>query len=110
IPPNSSSAGVSFMPPITTSASGPGTASGQVDIRGPRFVAFITTGVLVVVLLLAAVATPAATVLIAIQAVVFALGATLGPRLHPYGLIYAHLIAPRSGPVTETEPAAPLRF
>ncbi|WP_280413858.1 DUF4395 domain-containing protein [Nocardia carnea] len=98
------------MPPITTSTSGPGTAAGQVDIRGPRFVAWITTGVLVVVLLLAAVSTPAAAVLIAIQTVVFALGAGLGPRRHPYGLLYARLVAPRLGPVTETEPAAPLRF
>lgn len=98
------------MPPITTSVSVPGTAAGQVDIRGPRFVAWITTGVLVVVLLLAAVAPPAAAILIAIQAVVFASGAALGPRRHPYGLLYARLVAPRLGPVTETEPAAPLRF
>src|SRR5690606_35115672 len=59
---------------------------------------------------LAAVSTPAAAVLIAIQTVVFALGAGLGPRRHPYGLLYARLVAPRLGPVTETEPAAPLRF
>ncbi|WP_280422095.1 DUF4395 domain-containing protein [Nocardia carnea] len=98
------------MPRITTSASGPGTAAGQVDIRGPRFVAWITTGVLVVVLLLATVAPPAAAVAIAVQAAVFASGAALGPRRHPYGLLYARLVAPRLGPVTETEPTAPLRF
>ncbi|MBF6349608.1 DUF4395 domain-containing protein [Nocardia flavorosea] len=97
------------MPPITT-AGGPATAAGQVDIRGPRFVAWVTTAVLVVTLLLAAVATPAATVAIAFQAVVFALGAVSGPRRHPYGLLYARFVVPRLAPATETEPAAPLRF
>ncbi|MFI5715378.1 DUF4395 domain-containing protein [Nocardia sp. NPDC051750] len=97
------------MSSTTTSGSGPGLAAGH-DVRGPRFVAWVTTGVLVVVLLLAAVAPPAAAVLIAVQAVVFALGAALGPRRHPYGLIYARLVAPRLGPVTTTEPTPPLRF
>ena len=98
------------MSRTTTSATGSETITEQVDIRGPRFVAWITTAVLVVVLLLAAVATPAAAVLIAVQAVVFALGAALGPRRHPYGLLYARFVAPRLGPVTETEPTPPLRF
>ncbi|MGW5388534.1 DUF4395 domain-containing protein [Nocardia sp. NPDC003963] len=82
----------------------------RVDIRGPRFVAWVTTGVLVLILLFAAFAPAAATVLVALQTLVFALGAWLGPRRHPYGLVYARFIAPRLGPVTETEPAAPLRF
>lgn len=86
------------------------TVTNRVDIRGPRFVAWVTTGVLVLSLLLAAFAPIAATVLIAVQALVFALGARLGPRRHPYGLIYARFVAPRLGPVTETEPTAPLRF
>ncbi|WP_280400160.1 DUF4395 domain-containing protein [Nocardia carnea] len=93
----------------TTSAS-TAAAADRVDVRGPRFVAWVTTAVLIVVLLLAAVTTPAAAVLIAVQAVVFALGAVLGPRRHPYGLLYARLVAPRLGPVTETEPTPPLRF
>ncbi|MEV3965973.1 DUF4395 domain-containing protein [Nocardia sp. NPDC050193] len=82
----------------------------RVDIRGPRFVAWVTTGVLVLILLLAAFAPIAATVLVAVQVLVFALGAWLGPRRHPYGLIYVRFVAPRLGPVTETEPTAPLRF
>lgn len=81
-----------------------------VDVRGPRFVAWVTTAALVLVLLTAAVSPGAAAVILAIQALVFALGAILGPRQHPYGRIYARLIAPRLGPVTETEPEAPLRF
>lgn len=86
------------------------TVANRVDIRGPRFVAWVTTGVLVLILLLAAFAPIAATVLVAVQTVVFALGAWLGPRRHPYGLLYARLVAPRLGPVTKTEPTAPLRF
>ncbi|WP_416564592.1 DUF4395 domain-containing protein [Nocardia testacea] len=86
------------------------TVASRVDVRGPRFVAWVTTGVLVLILLLAAFAPIAATVLVAVQTVVFALGAWLGPRRHPYGLVYARFVAPRLGPVTETEPTAPLRF
>ncbi|MGW1743302.1 DUF4395 domain-containing protein [Nocardia sp. NPDC001965] len=86
------------------------TAANRVDVRGPRFVAWVTTGVLVFILLLAAFAPVAATVLVALQALVFALGAGLGPRRHPYGVIYARFVAPRLSPVGETEPTAPLRF
>lgn len=81
-----------------------------IDTRGPRFVAWVTTTALILVLLTATVSTGAATVILAIQALVFALGAILGPRRHPYGRIYARLIAPRLGPATETEPEPPLRF
>ncbi|RJO78756.1 DUF4395 domain-containing protein [Nocardia panacis] len=82
----------------------------RVDVRGPRFAAWVTSGVLVLTLLAAAFSQPLAAVLIAAQAVVFAIGAAYGPRKHPYGRIFAALVAPRLGPVTETEPAAPLRF
>ncbi|MTE11293.1 DUF4395 domain-containing protein [Nocardia aurantiaca] len=84
--------------------------AGQVDVRGPRFAAWITTAVLVLVLILAAVSVPVATVLLALQAVVFGLGATLGPRRSPYGRLYAVAVAPRVGAPTELEPVAPLRF
>jgi hypothetical protein len=82
----------------------------SVDVRGPRFAAWITTTAVLVVVLIAAFSTAAAAVLIAIQAVVFAIGAATGPRRSPYGRIYAALVAPRVGPPTETEPVAPLRF
>jgi hypothetical protein len=42
--------------------------------------------------------------------VIFAIGAAGGPRRHPYGLIFARLVAPRIGPVTEKEPVPPLKF
>ncbi|MEO3758172.1 DUF4395 domain-containing protein [Mycobacterium sp. B14F4] len=82
----------------------------QVDVRGPRFAAWVTTAVLAAVILASAVSTVGAGVLLATQAVVFALGARLGPRGHPYGLLFGALVAPRLGPVTDKEPAAPLRF
>ena len=82
----------------------------QVDVRGPRFAAWVTTAVLVVVLIVATFSVPAAGVLLAVQTLVFALGAVFGPRRSPYGLLYATLIAPRLGAPTETEPVPPLRF
>ena len=82
----------------------------QVDVRGPRFVAWVTTAVLTLTLLVSAVSASAAAVILGLQTVVFAIGATLGPRRHPYGTVYAALIAPRRGPVTESEPVPPLNF
>ncbi|MGW0248115.1 DUF4395 domain-containing protein [Nocardia goodfellowii] len=82
----------------------------SVDVRGPRFAAWLTSTVLVLVLVLAVVSPAAAAVVIGAQAIVFALGARNGPQRSPYGRIYAAVIAPRNGPVTETEPVAPLRF
>ncbi|WP_216894473.1 DUF4395 domain-containing protein [Nocardia alni] len=82
----------------------------QVDVRGPRVAAWITTAVLILVLIAAAVSPALATILIAVQAVVFALGALNGPRRSPYGWVYARLVAPRIGPATEFEPVPPLRF
>jgi len=92
----------------TTTTNTPATA--QVDVRGPRFAAWVTTGVLVTVLVVSAFSTIAATVLLALQAVVFAIGAVRGPRQHPYGLIFATLVAPRLSPVSEREPVPPLKF
>ena len=82
----------------------------QVDVRGPRFAAWLTTAVLVITLLVSSVSLGAAAVMLGLQAVVFAIGAILGPRKHPYGLIFAKLVAPRIAPVTEKEPVPPLKF
>jgi hypothetical protein len=75
-----------------------------VDPRGPRFAAWVTTAVLIVGLITGNAAVLAA------QAVVFAIGAFAGLRWHPYSLIYRVLVAPRLGPPTEREDAAPVRF
>lgn len=82
----------------------------QVDVRGPRFAAWVTTAALIATLLVAGVSAPAAGVLLGIQAVVFAIGAVAGPRKHPYGRLFAGLVAPRLAPTTEREPVPPLRF
>ncbi|MFC8043510.1 DUF4395 domain-containing protein [Nocardia sp. NPDC057353] len=86
------------------------TSSEVVDVRGPRFAAWLTSAVLVLVLVLATFSPLAAAVLLAAQAVVFAVGAAVGPKDSPYGRVFRAAVAPRVGPPTETEPAAPLRF
>lgn len=82
----------------------------QVDVRGPRFAAWITTVVLAVVLVLSTFQTTAAAVLLAVQALVFAIGAARGPRNSPYGTLFATFVAPRLAPTSEREPVAPLKF
>ena len=85
----------------TTTGTHPVSEADQVDVRGPRFAAWVTTGVLVAAL---------AAAILAAQAVVFAIGALGGPRNHPYGRIFSRLVAPRLGPATAREPVPPLRF
>jgi uncharacterized protein DUF4395 len=92
---------------MSTSTSAP---TDQVDVRGPRFAAWVTTVVIIAVLLVSGVSALGAAVILGLQAVVFAIGAWRGPRTHPYGLIFRALVAPRLGPVTEKEPVAPLKF
>ncbi len=75
----------------------------QLDPRGPRFAATVTTVVLVVVLV-----TGWGWLALA-QTVVFAITAA-DPRRGPYALVYRYLVAPRLGPATEREDAAPVRF
>ncbi|MGK2852828.1 MAG: DUF4395 domain-containing protein [Microbacteriaceae bacterium] len=87
-----------------------GTAGDQVDVRGPRFVAWVTTATLIITLLASAVSVSTAAVILGLQTVIFAIGAALGPRRHPYGTVFAALVAPKLGPVTEREPVAPLKF
>ncbi len=81
-----------------------------IDARGPRFAAWITTVVLIAVLVVAFVAPLAAGLLLLAQAVAFAIGVLAGPGVTPYGLLYRTLRAPRNGPPTELEPVAPVRF
>ena len=76
----------------------------QVDVRGPRFGAWVTTVVLAAALL------TGSGWLVAAQALVFAVGAGAGLRFSPYGLLFRVLVAPRLGPVREREPEAPPRF
>lgn len=80
------------------------TSPGLIDVRGPRFGAWITTVVLAVVLV------TGWWPLLAAQAVVFAVGTVGGMRVSPYGLLFRRLVAPRLGPVTEREDPTPPRF
>ena len=57
--------------PTTTTT----TAVDHVDVRGPRFAAWITTAVLVAVLLAASFSADVAGVILAVQTVVFAVSA-----------------------------------
>jgi hypothetical protein len=79
-------------------------APNQVDPRGPRFAAWVTTVVLAVVLV------TGWWPLLAAQAVVFALGAFVGFHVAPYSVLYRYLVAPRLAPTGEREDTAPLRF
>ena len=76
----------------------------EIDPRGPRFSAVITTIVLAVVLI------TGSAWLLAAQVAVFAVGALAGLRYAPYGLVFRYLIRPRLGPPAQTEAEAPPRF
>ena len=80
----------------------------EVDARGPRFAAAVTTVVLALVLALAS--TWVGRALLAGQVVVFAIGAFAGPAASPYGQLYRRLVRPRLGPPAELEDVRPLQF
>jgi len=76
----------------------------QVDPRGLRFAAALTTVVLALTLVLN---NPWP---LAIQAVVFAISVAFGVSASPYGQVFKRLIRPRLGPPKELEDATPPRF
>jgi hypothetical protein len=76
----------------------------DIDPRGPRFGAVITTIVLAVVLI------TGSAWLLGAQLLVFAVGAVFGLRYAPYGIVYRRLVRPRLGPPARTEAEAPPRF
>ncbi|MFN8193114.1 MAG: DUF4395 domain-containing protein [Nocardioidaceae bacterium] len=80
----------------------------KVDPRGQRFAASVTAVVLAAVLLLAP--GPVATTLLAVQTVLFAVGAGAGVRRTPHAWVFRTFIRPRLGPPAEIEDATPPRF
>ena len=76
----------------------------QVDPRGLRFAAGVTTVVLALTLVLN---NPWP---LAVQAVVFAISVAFGVQASPYGQLFKRLVRPRIGPPQELEDAAPPRF
>ncbi|MCF6376230.1 DUF4395 domain-containing protein [Nocardioides KLBMP 9356] len=97
---------------MTTTAT-PRTGTGSdatsrgLDPRGPQLAAGITAAVLVAVLLLPQ---PAATVLLAVQAAVFATGAVRGVQASPYAWLFRTVVRPRLAPPAELEAPEPPRF
>jgi hypothetical protein len=83
-------------------------AQTQIDPRGPRFAATLTTVLLAAVLLTAPSLT--AVGVLTFQAVVFAVGAIAGVQHTPYAWIFRLLVRPRLAPPTESEDPAPPRF
>jgi hypothetical protein len=82
-----------------------------IDPRGPRFSAGLTAIVLLVVLGLGLSGlTLAATILLAAQGIVFAVGAIAGVKRHPYGYLYKAFVRPRLKPPVELEDPAPPTF
>ena len=75
-----------------------------IDVRGPRFSAAIT-----VIVLAIALATQNAWVL-ALQAVVFAIGAIRGPQFTPYAIIFKRVVKPRLRGEVVTEDSRPPQF
>lgn len=82
--------------------------SAQIDPRGQQFTAAVTVVVLAVVLLVAP--HPAGVVLLAVQAVLFALAAGLGVQRTPHAWVFRTVIRPRLGAPTQLEDAVPPRF
>ena len=76
----------------------------QLDPRGVRFAATVTTVVLALVLI------TGSGWLVLAQAIVFALPSVFGMRFSPYGVLFRTAVAPRLGPPADTEDAAPVRF
>ena len=76
----------------------------NIDARGPRFSAAITTVVLAVALITSNVW------VIAFQAAVFAIGALLGPQFTPYAFIFKKFIKPRLKSEPILEDVRPPRF
>jgi len=82
----------------------PEVAKIYIDARGPRFAASITTLVLAIALV-----TQSACVL-ALQGLVFLIGAVRGPQFTAYGLIFKSLIKPRLKKEAPTEDVRPPKF
>jgi uncharacterized membrane protein YjdF len=80
----------------------------QIDPRGQRVAAGLTAVLLAVALVVAP--GESTLTLLALQLVVFAVGAFVGPARTPYAWLFRTLVRPRLGAPRETEDARPPRF
>jgi Domain of unknown function (DUF4395) len=78
-----------------------------IDPRGPRVAASLTSVVLALALV---TPSPVATVLIAVQVVVFGIGAVRGVQHTPYAVLFRRAVRPRLAPPAELEDPRPPRF
>ena len=93
------------------SATNPSTNHDQVDPRGPRFGATITSVLLLVAIFFSLIGEQLVATVFAIAiALLFAWGAIFGVKRHPWGLLFQSLIRPRLAAPSELEDAAPPRF
>ncbi|WP_415938934.1 DUF4395 domain-containing protein [Streptomyces sp. 039-1] len=76
----------------------------DIDVRGPRFGAVVTTVVLAATLI------TGSTWLLAWQTLAFALGASGGVARSPYGWLFRKVVRPRLGPPKEFEAPEPPQF
>lgn len=87
-------------------SSQPARSIGQIDPRGPRFGAAVTSVVLAAVLVLG----PGSGLsLLVLQALAFAAGA-IDPRYQPYSWFFRRFVRPRLAPPAELEDPRPPRF
>ncbi|MCD4533733.1 DUF4395 domain-containing protein [Nocardioides sp. cx-169] len=80
----------------------------QIDSRGPQLNAAVTAVVLATVL--ATAPSFFATILLAVQAALFAIGALLGVQRTPHSWVFRTLVRPRLTKAPEWEDPAPPRF
>ncbi|WP_166134271.1 DUF4395 domain-containing protein [Nocardioides ochotonae] len=93
---------------MSTTASTPTrVAETRLDPRGPQFSAAVTALLLLVVLV---APTGVATVLVAVQAALFALGALRGVQHTPTAWAFRTWVRPRLAPPSDLEDARPPRF
>jgi hypothetical protein len=99
-----------LIPAVVRDTSTDRPASPGIDPRAPRFGAGLTTVVLSVVFLLVTTQPALAGSLLAIQALVFGLGALVGLQAQPYGWVFRSLVRPRLSAPESLEDPRPPRF
>jgi hypothetical protein len=84
------------------------TSTTEIDPRGPRFTATVTSLVLAAVLVLPP--GRVAITLLVLQTALFAVGATRGIQHTPLAWVFRRVVRPRLAPPTHLEDATPPRF
>ncbi|HEY3437229.1 MAG TPA: DUF4395 domain-containing protein [Actinotalea sp.] len=96
------------MPDTSTSPQSTAVRPAGIDPRGPRFGAGVTAFLLVVVILLGD--GPAAAAVLALVAVLFAIGVSRGVQGTVQGAVFRRWVRPRLSPPAELEDPRPPRF